>query len=186
MSIKLIITFLAISLSICGRAQKPETPIWVKTEPYGHHEHKTVLQFYFHDIILNENPTSILIAQPLNDNKTDFRFGSLFMVDDPLTLTPDPNSKLLGRAQGFFGRTSKEDISLIMGLALSFIDGMYNGSSIVIFTHIPIMNTEREFPVVGGTGLFRMARGFAEARTYFSDPTTFNAIVGYNVTIFHP
>ncbi|KAL0757164.1 hypothetical protein Bca101_094832 [Brassica carinata] len=44
------------------------------------------------------------------------------------------------------------------------------------------MNPVREMPIVGGTGMFRMARGYAIAQTHWFDPKTGDAIVGYNVT----
>ncbi|KNA06025.1 hypothetical protein SOVF_184880 [Spinacia oleracea] len=134
-----------------------------------------------------ESPTVALIAQPIGDNNNSaaLGFGSLFMADDPLTVSPDPNSNLVGPAQGLYGAASQEGVNLIMGLNYGFVDGVYNGSSVVIFGRNSIMNPVREFPVVGGTGVFRMARGYAVAETYFFNITSRNAIVGYNVTIFH-
>ncbi|KAL2937176.1 Dirigent protein 23 [Bienertia sinuspersici] len=162
------------------------TPIWSKTIPYGH-ERKTVLQFYFHDIVTGDPPSVALIAQPKDANQsTSSTFGSLFMADDALTVSPDPNSKLVGRAQGLLGSAAQEEQSLIMGLSFGFVDGVYNGSTVVIFGQNSVMNPVREFPVVGGTGVFRMARGYAIAQTYSADLTTFNAIVRYIVTVFHP
>ncbi|KMT01436.1 hypothetical protein BVRB_9g214440 [Beta vulgaris subsp. vulgaris] len=162
-----------------------KTPSWAKTERYGH-EHKTVIQFYFHDVRSGDVPTVALIAQPVEARSFASGFGNLFMADDPLTVSPDPNSKLVGRAQGFYGSASQESVSYIMGLTYGFVDGIYNESSVVICGRNSIVNRVREFPVVGGTGIFRMARGFAVAQTYFHNSTTHNAIVGYNITVFHP
>ncbi|XP_057518025.1 dirigent protein 23-like [Amaranthus tricolor] len=194
MTNKRVFTFFSfvvlILIMICMgsvRAEKPETLTWVKTEAYGPHERKTVLQFYFHDIISGDSPTVALIARPIGSNNTDrLAFGTLNMADDPLTISPDPNSKLIGRAQGLFGTASQEGVNFIMGLTCGFVDGIYNGSTVVIFGRNSIMNPVREFPVVGGTGLFRMARGYAVAHTYSFNLTSLNAVVGYNVTIFHP
>ncbi|KAL2937166.1 Dirigent protein 23 [Bienertia sinuspersici] len=162
------------------------TPSWAKTTPYGH-ERKTVLQFYFHDIVTGDPPSNALIAQPKDANQSaSMPFGSLFMMDDALTVSPDPSSMLVGRAQGFFGSATQEESSLIMGMSFGFVDGVYNGSTVVILGRNSIMNPIRELPVVGGTGVFRMARGYAIAQTYSFNLTSLNAIVGYNVTIFHP
>lgn len=105
------------------------------------------------------------------------------MVDDPLTEGPDPSSKLVGRAQGLYGSAAQSDFGLIMVLNYGFIDGIYNGSSISILGLNQAMHLVREMAIVGGTGLFRMARGYAIAKTYWMNPLTGNAIVGYNVTV---
>ncbi|KAF2322762.1 hypothetical protein GH714_030335 [Hevea brasiliensis] len=47
------------------------------------------------------------------------------------------------------------------------------------------MSPVREMPIVGGTGLFRLALGYAIAKTHWFDITTGDAIVGYNVTVVH-
>ncbi|KAK9666823.1 hypothetical protein RND81_14G213700 [Saponaria officinalis] len=91
----------------------------------------------------------------------------------------------IARAGWMWGRASSEDSGLFMGLVYVFYEGIYNGSSVSIMDRNWVSQPVREMPVVGGTGLFRMARGFALARNYFSNTTSLNAIVGYNVTIFH-
>lgn len=40
-------------------------------------------------------------------------------------------------------------------------------------------------PVIGGSGLFRFARGYAKLRTYWFSPSTRDAIVEYNVFVLH-
>ncbi|KAF5752025.1 dirigent protein 23-like [Tripterygium wilfordii] len=107
------------------------------------------------------------------------------MADDPLTVRPDPNSKLVGRAQGLYGSAGQTIISLIMDMSLIFTDGCYNGSSLSISGINRALNPVREIPIVGGTGIFRMARGFAIASTYSFNVTSGDAIVGYNVTVFN-
>ncbi|CAO2815574.1 unnamed protein product [Amaranthus hypochondriacus] len=169
-------------------ACRPEKLSWAKTEPYGH-ELKTHLEFYFHEISIGDSATVALIAQAQDQPKESssvFPFGNLYMLDEWLTVGPEPSSKLLGRAQGFSGSASQESVSSMMGLTYSFTDGMFNGSSFVILGRNELLNPVKELPVIGGTGLFRMARGFALARTYYFNVTLGVVIVGYNVTIFHP
>lgn len=43
----------------------------------------------------------------------------------------------------------------------------------------------REMPVIGGTGAFRMARGYAIFRTRFLDNKTFDATMQYDVVVVH-
>ncbi|KAE9620302.1 hypothetical protein Lal_00019166 [Lupinus albus] len=146
----------------------------------------TNLQFYFHDTLSGKNPSAVQVAQPIDKNRSfSTLFGEITMADDPLTETPDPKSKLLGRAQGLYASSCQQELGLMMVLSYSFIDGPYNGSSFTILGKNSAMNPVREMPIVGGTGLFRLARGYAIAKTNWFDPTTGDAIVGYNVTLFH-
>ncbi|GAB2219446.1 hypothetical protein Droror1_Dr00007081 [Drosera rotundifolia] len=156
---------------------------WGKTVESGHQK-TTTLRFYFHDIISGKNPTAIMLDKPQGSSKYQ-AFGALFMADDLLTIGPDPASKLVGHAQGLYGPSSRSDLSLMVAMTYGFIDGIYNGSSISILGQNPVTHPVREIPVVGGTGLFRIARGYALAHTYWFNVTTGDAIVGYNVTIVH-
>lgn len=107
------------------------------------------------------------------------------MADDPLTETPDPKSKLLGRAQGLYGSAGQSQLGLIMAFNFGFLEGKYNGSSISVMGLNSAMHPVREMAIVGGTGVFRLARGYALAKTHWFDFATGDAIVGYNVTIVH-
>ena len=144
----------------------------------------TNLHFYFHDTVSGKNPSAIRVAEAPDTKKSPTLFGALVMVDDPLTETPDPNSKLVGRAQGMYGSSGQQELSFLMAMSFAFTDGTYSGSSISIFGKNPALNLVRELPVVGGTGVFRLARGYALACTHWFDLSG-DAIVGYNVTVIH-
>ncbi|KAF7841154.1 dirigent protein 23 [Senna tora] len=145
----------------------------------------TNLQFYFHDTLSGKNPSAVRVVQPVDAYKGTTLFGLIMMADDPLTETSDPKSKIVGRAQGLYGSACQQELGLLMAMSFSFTDGPYSGSSISLFGKNSAMNPVREMPIVGGTGMFRMARGYAEARTQWLDPTTGDAIVAYNVTVVH-
>ena len=148
-------------------------------------EKVTNLQFYFHDTLSGKNPPAVRVAQAPETDKSPTLFGAILMADDPLTETHDPQSKLVGRAQGLYGSAGQHELGLIMAMSFSFTEGVYNGSSISILGRNSAMSPVREMPVVGGTGFFRMARGYALAQTHWLDPLTGDAIVGYNVTVVH-
>ncbi|XP_052206875.1 dirigent protein 23-like [Diospyros lotus] len=141
------------------------------------------LQFYFHDTVSGQNPSAVRVAQASDTNKSLTLFGAVMMADDPLTVGPEPSSKLIGRARGLYGSACQRDFGLIMAMNYGFTDGMYNGSSISILGLNSALNPVREMAVVGGTGLFRMARGYAVAKTHWLDPLSGDAIVSYNVTV---
>ncbi|KAG8368133.1 hypothetical protein BUALT_Bualt15G0013400 [Buddleja alternifolia] len=174
-----IFIFVVSAINWATQAQNSE---WAKRVETGS-EVITTLQFYFHDILSGPNPSAIRIAQPLKANISATLFGALMMIDDQLTVGPDPSSKIVGRARGMYGSAGQTDFGLIMVLSYCFTDGMYDGSSFSLVSINPAVQPVREMAIVGGTGLFRMARGYAIAHTYWFDITTGDAIVGYNVTI---
>ncbi|KAH6777018.1 Disease resistance-responsive family protein [Perilla frutescens var. frutescens] len=173
--------FLVSAIFFSAQAQTSDQTTWAKRNETGK-EVITTLQFYFHDIVSGQNPTAIQIAQAAQTNTSSNFFGGLWMVDDALTVGPDPSSKLIGRARGLYGSAGQTDLGLIMALSYVFTDGIYDGSSFSLLSFNPVMKSDREMAVVGGTGLFRLARGYAIANTYQGNANG-DAIVGYNVTI---
>ncbi|KAJ4838113.1 hypothetical protein Tsubulata_003437 [Turnera subulata] len=148
---------------------------------------KTRIQFYMHDVISGPNPTAVRVATPTNytsPNPVGALFGDIYVMDNPLTVTPSPNSTVIARGQGIYALSSQQnEFSLLMSLTVGFISGPYNGSTFSILGRNPIMNTVRELPVVGGSGIFRLARGYCFAQTHSMANT--DAIIGYNVTLLH-
>ncbi|KAJ7982292.1 Dirigent protein [Quillaja saponaria] len=146
-------------------------------------EKTTHLHFYFHDILDGSNPTAMRIISP--PNKSVGGFGTTFMMDDPLTEGPEPDSKIVGRAQGMYALASQHEMGLLMVLNFAFTEGIYNGSALSILGRNPILKKVREMPIVGGSGIFRFARGYALAKTVWLDRKSGDAVVEYNVTVSH-
>ncbi|CAI8601133.1 unnamed protein product [Vicia faba] len=140
-------------------------------------------KFYWHDILSGKNPSSVMVVPPTLNSST--AFGLVNMIDNPLTLGPELSSKLVGKAQGFYASASQVELGFLMAMNLAFIEGKYNGSTITILGKNPAMNNVREMPVVGGSGLFRFARGYAQAHTHWIDLKSGDAVVEYNVYVFH-
>lgn len=107
------------------------------------------------------------------------------MIDDPLTMRPELSSKLVGRAQGIYASASQNDLGLLMTMNFAFMEGKYNGSTLSVLGRNSVLSTVREMPIVGGSGLFRFARGYAQASTHTFDIKTGDAVVEYNVYVFH-
>ncbi|KAI5647871.1 hypothetical protein M9H77_33876 [Catharanthus roseus] len=173
----IMITLMSTTSMPCAQAQNES---WARRTD-TRNEVVTTLQFYFHDILSGRNPTAVQIVPPSRSSTTSF--GLLNMVDDPLTIGPDPNSKLVGRARGMYGSAGQTDFGLIMVMSFVFTDGIYDGSSFSLLSINPAGDPVREMAIVGGTGLFRLARGYAIATTYSFDGNTGDAVVGYNVTL---
>jgi len=141
------------------------------------------LHFYFHDIQSGKNPSAIKIISPGGGGI--YGFGNTFMCDDALTIGPNASTEIVGRAQGIYTMASQSEFALLMTMSFEFTQGKYNGSSISILGRNPFMRDVREMPIVGGTALFRFARGYALAHTFWFDANTGDAIVEYNVFVQH-
>ncbi|KAM0924101.1 hypothetical protein ACQ4PT_005095 [Festuca glaucescens] len=150
-------------------------------------EKETRLRVYWHDVVSGgPNATVAQVAQGPSSNASATGFGTVFVIDDPLTEGPNlTGSRLLGRAQGIYVSAGKDSLSLLMAMNFVFVDGAYNGSSIAIVGPNPTERAVREMPVVGGTGVFRFARGYCQARTRWFDASTGDATVEYNVHLRH-
>ncbi|KAL3616353.1 hypothetical protein CASFOL_039743 [Castilleja foliolosa] len=144
------------------------------------HDYNIITTLYWHDKVSPPNPTAITITNPKSTSKLSF--GMVRMFDNPLTEGPDLlTSKEVGRAQGLYGDASLDGIRLIMMMNFVFTSGKYNGSSITIMGSNPILDEVREMSVLGGTGLFRSARGYAQARTHTFNSTSEDAVVKYDI-----
>ena len=112
-------------------------------------------------------------------------FGAVVMMDDPLTVRPQLSSKQVGRAQGIYASASQNEFGFLMVLNFAFMEGKYNGSNLSVLGRNTVFSAVREMPIVGGSGLFRFARGYAHATTHTFDLKSGDAVVEYNVYVFH-
>ncbi|KAK4749275.1 hypothetical protein SAY87_026724 [Trapa incisa] len=142
------------------------------------------LRFYFHDIASGPNPTTVPVAWAANRSIAT-GFGNLIVLDDPLTEGPELGSRPVGRAQGIYAMASQTEVALLMALNFVFTAGKNNGSTLSVLGLNSVFEAVRELPVLGGSGLFQFARGYARARTISFDLKTKDACVEYNVYVFH-
>ncbi|KAL1540946.1 Dirigent protein 19 [Salvia divinorum] len=138
-------------------------------------------RIYWHDITSGTPPSSIPIVKPVI--KTGF--GQINMIDNPLTLGPELSSKAVGKAQGFYGLASQEELGFLMAMNFFFTTGKYNGSSITILGRNAVFDHVREMPIIGGAGLFRWARGYVQARTHDLDLKSGDTTVEYTIYVMH-
>lgn len=151
-------------------------------------EKETHLRVFWHDVVSGgpNVSTVVQVAEGPSSNASATGFGSVMVIDDPLTEGPNlTSSKLLGRAQGMYVSAGKDSLSLMMAMNFVFVDGAYNGSSLAILGANPAERKVREMAVVGGTGVFRFARGYCEATTRWFDANTGDATVEYNIHVRH-
>ncbi|CAF1837377.1 hypothetical protein Bca4012_030554 [Brassica carinata] len=148
-------------------------------------EKLTHFTVYWHDILDGKDPTSVSIMNPPKTYTGATGFGLTRMIDNPLTMAPELSSEMVGRAQGFYAAASKEEVGLLMAMNFAILEGKYNGSTITVFGRNSVFDKVREMPVIGGSGLFRFARGYVQARTHVFDIKTGNAVVEYNCYVLH-
>ncbi|WOL12711.1 hypothetical protein Cni_G21478 [Canna indica] len=171
-SSSLLQLFLLLTISLAA-AQGPPTP------PQQKLSH---LRFFWHDVVGGPNATAVPVTRPPNATATGF--GTMVVIDDAMTEGPEITSKPVGRAQGFYLLASQTEAALLMSMNLAFTDGKRNGSTLAVLGRNPVFDEARELAVVGGTGVFRLARGYAQLKTYSFDATG-NAVVEYNVYVTH-
>ncbi|XP_058748324.1 dirigent protein 22-like [Vicia villosa] len=181
--LSLIISFIFFTTVSIPKTHSFVQPISPTTLGLDKPQKLSHLRFYFHDIIGGKNQTAFRVASSPSTNHSPTGFGSVMIMDDPLTVSPRSDSEIVGRAQGIYASASQSELGLLMVLNFGFIRGKYNGSSLSVLGRNTVESAVREMPVVGGSGLFRFASGYAQASTH--SLTELEAVVEYNVYVFH-
>ncbi|CAL1370940.1 unnamed protein product [Linum trigynum] len=184
----LLFLFLSFSLVISlAHAAKPDGQPFSRTLPPQKlgKEKLSHFRFYFHDTVSGSNPSAVRVAEAAATNASTTGFGLVAVMDNPLTVGPQLSSKLIGRAQGMYASASQTELSFLMLFNFAFTEGKYNGSNLSVLGRNGVLSGVREMPIVGGSGLLRFARGYAQATTQERDVNTGDAVVEYNVYVFH-
>lgn len=146
----------------------------------------TQIQFYMQVVDEGRNETSYRIANASITNQSPTGFGFLNMMDNLITETPNPKSKLIGRAQGLIGGADLNEIGVYNHFNVFFISGIYNGSTLNIAGRDPVISDYRELSVIGGTKFFRLATGIVTLRGLSLDIATMDGVIEINITVIHP
>ncbi|KAJ1274777.1 hypothetical protein BS78_05G087500 [Paspalum vaginatum] len=147
----------------------------------------THLHFYFHDTVSGKSPTAVRVVGPPagSPSPQPTFFGTVNVMDDPLTEGPEAESAEVGRAQGLYMGSDQAKIGFLQAMNLVFTAGAHNGSTLALLGRNCPLDGVRELPVLGGTGAFRFARGYALLRTHWLDLRTGDATVEYDVYVMH-
>lgn len=137
-------------------------------------KHTKVLNFFLHDRLLaNIDPSSFVIVPPLAGPSTDPHqsfFGTLAVFDDSMTVSPDEASLEIGRGRGFYlfdqNSTAVPAIEFSWTAEFNQASGYTPGSTLTFKGFDRLTDPVREIAIVGGTGDFRLARGWAVITTY--------------------
>nr|WCZ54760.1 dirigent protein 6 [Phryma leptostachya subsp. asiatica] len=183
---KLIVLVLMVSsllAAISGRKQIAEAEkLWFQNICRGT-EKVAKLHFYVQDVLGGSSPTVYEVASANITSNSPTTFGQVRVLDDLLTAEPDRSSEEVGRVQGLITFSDLETSALAMNLNFYFTSTEFKGSTISILGRNQLMNTERELAVVGGTGVFRFARGYAITSTYSYDVNTSYGVLEYTLYV---
>ncbi|KZV53341.1 dirigent protein 22-like [Dorcoceras hygrometricum] len=181
----LVVFFVATIVSIAyGIPASPEAlEKWLETQ-YPAKEKVTRLVFYVRDVISTPTPTNVAVARATSTIGSPTNFGLVEVIDDPVTVGPEPGSKIIGRAEGIIARASLEEISLHMTFTIVFTDGEYNSSTLSFVGHNAYLTKLRHISIVGGTGAFAFARGVTFIDTVWSNSSG-DAVFRYDSVLVH-
>eukprot|EP01018_Ginkgo_biloba_P035288 Gb_08448 [translate_table: standard] len=148
---------------------------------------ETNLGFFIHDILSGKERSAVTVAGVEESKSSVLKFGTVLVVDDPVTEGFDRStSKEIGRAQGLYANSAIDGSSLYLAFSIVFTDHhKYNGSSLQLQGAETFALKQREVSIVGGTGLFRHATGYAVMETPFLDMANLHAVLKFNITLRH-
>ncbi|KAL2254861.1 UNVERIFIED_CONTAM: Dirigent protein 21 [Sesamum indicum] len=149
------------SLSIPIYATKTEES-WFQIISNHGNEKTAKLHFYLQNLVGGENKTVYEVVRGSITSNSLFSFGSIVVLDNLITVEPDMKSEPIGRLQGVATSADLKTTAVDLNAYFYFTSGGVNGSTISISGRNPVVkNGEIELPIVGGTGMFRFARGYA-------------------------
>ncbi|KAF9598001.1 hypothetical protein IFM89_023573 [Coptis chinensis] len=91
-------------------------------------------------------------------------FGTMTVIDDELTEGHELGSGLVGKAQGFYVVSSEDGSSQTMAFTAMFESGSYVDSISFFGVHLTAVS-ESQIGIMGGTGKYVNAKGFATVKT---------------------
>lgn len=145
-------------------------------------EKLTKLHFFSHHL---HGATAATIAKAATTDASPTHFGLVDTRDDPLTAGPEKSSERVGYAQGISAAASLEEITSFDPYTFVFTNAEFNGSTLAVMGSCAILRPSCEAAVVGGSGVFRLARGVVTLKTYYLNFTTGAASVEINVVALH-
>lgn len=143
----------------------------------------TNISFYLQDVATGPNATVVPVTGISGKNWSFTTFGTIFVIDDPLTQTPERNSNKVGRAQGMLVASALDASNVHVMLSIVFTSADYNGSTLELQGISRQFDRYKEISVVSGTGTFRFARGYAIFETIYYDNRISYSIIRCTVSL---
>lgn len=100
---------------------------------------------------------------PIGPDGLELGFGTITVIDDILTASPELGSQVLGKAQGVYVASSADGSTQMMAFTAMMEGGEFN-DNLNFYGVYKIGSTVSYISVTGGTGKFKNAMGIAEIR----------------------
>uniref|UniRef100_A0A0D9VSL7 Dirigent protein n=1 Tax=Leersia perrieri TaxID=77586 RepID=A0A0D9VSL7_9ORYZ len=125
-------------------------------------DHPVTTTFFMHDILGRSRPSGATLQNLL--------FGTTTVIDDELTEGHELGAAVVGRAQGFYVASSQDGTSKTLLLTAMFFHGAGEeehavGDTLSFFGVHRTAAPESHVAVIGGTGKYENAKGFAAIQT---------------------
>ncbi|KAJ4840347.1 Dirigent protein 16 [Turnera subulata] len=111
----------------------------------------------------NNNGQNGQIQTQLGPDGLGLGFGTITVIDDILTSSPELGSQQLGKAQGVYVASSADGSTQMMTFTAMFEGGEF-GDTLNFYGIYKIGSAMSRLSVTGGTGKFKNAVGFGEVR----------------------
>lgn len=102
---------------------------------------------------------------PSGQTLQQLMFGTMTVFDDEITEGHELGSGLVGKAQGFYIASSEDGTSQTMAFTVMFTHGGYADSLTFFGVHRTAVS-ESHLAIMGGTGIYVNAKGFATVKTF--------------------
>lgn len=147
---------------------------------------KNVTRFrvYVSESVSGPNATLYEVARANITADSPTSFGLVRVADDLVTSGPNMSTGMLGRAQGLVVNSGLTESATMLTVVFVFSAGNYQGSTITVLGLRPSSESNQEFPIIGGTAAFRMARGYVISDVYSYDPQAQNLVLFYDFYVY--
>ncbi|XP_074586239.1 dirigent protein 2-like [Curcuma longa] len=145
--------------------------------------HSDHLHFYFLERVVGSPNATAAVSVNLHPESPVPSFGNIGVMDDILLEGADPSSPVIGRAQGLVVYSDLTGLSATTAVNLVFTAGEHNGSTLAMFGRYESGRVS-DRSIVGGSGQFRLARGYALSQLVDATATTVTA--EFDVYITYP
>lgn len=144
----------------------------------------TQIHLYMHEIT-GDGPDATIVTSVPSPVGPSASFGSLKVMDNELRSGPDrESSELVGRFQALMtGAGLQPNSGYLTTVTFLFTAGEYSGSMLSVQGTAPSFSDSLlERAIVGGTGRFRLARGYLLSKTV-SNPTPESSVYQMDLSV---